>query len=115
MRFKNLKYKNRNLTENKSIERVLIETGYAWLLDCEIEEANLEISKGRLKWLDGIFYTGIWVEGEWHKGEWFYGQWLNGRWLEGIWYNGIWTDGIWEDGEFHGGEVIRGIFKNTRR
>jgi len=115
MRFKSLKYRGKELTERLAIERALIDSGNAWLLDCETEDAELEIFKGRLKWLSGQFFCGIWMDGEWQKGEWFHGIWMNGRWLDGHWKGGTWTDGIWENGQFDGGTVIRGIFKNTYR
>lgn len=115
MRFKSLKYRGKDIEDQPTIERSLINTGNAWLLDCEIEEAELEIFKNKLKWKSGRFYNGVWVEGDWMDGDWFHGLWLNGHWFEGHWRNGTWTDGIWENGQYDGGPVVRGIFKNTRR
>lgn len=115
MRFKSLKYRGKEHTEHAVIERKIIDSGNAWLLDCEVEEVELEIFKNRLSWNTGRFYNGVWVDGDWKDGDWFHGLWMNGRWHEGHWRSGTWNDGIWEDGQFDGGAVVRGIFKNRRR
>ena len=43
MRYKSLKFKDKEYTSESSINKILIDNSFEWLLDCEIENAVLEI------------------------------------------------------------------------
>lgn len=100
MRYNELLYDGKVITEQWKIDEILIENEFNWLVNAEIENARLEILKDTLVWNAGIWYNGTWEFGVFRDGEWKYGTWENG-----VWYNGKWKDGI-----FKSGIIYRGIF-----
>jgi len=50
MRFKELIYGDRKMTNNREIETFLEKNNFNWLIDSEIENAQIEISKNTLIW-----------------------------------------------------------------
>ena len=107
MRYKELKYQDKILTEQAEIENILIKNGFNWILDAEIKDARLEITKETLVWNSGLWYNGDWYYGVFRHGEWRYGNWRNG-----VWYNGVWKDGFFNSGIIFGGQFINGEIKN---
>jgi len=104
MRYKSLTYKGETYTEQYKIDDILISENFSWILDAEIENADIEISKETLIWNNGLWYNGAWTYGVFRNGEWRYGVWKGG-----VWYNGTWKNGRFESGIIFGGKFINGI------
>jgi len=100
MKYNELKFDGKIYTEQWKIDEILIEQGFKWLVNAEIENARLEILRNTLIWNAGIWYNGNWEFGVFRDGEWKYGTWKGG-----VWYNGK-----WKDGTFEAGIIYRGIF-----
>lgn len=92
MRFKELIYGEKTLTNNGEIEKILEKNNFHWLIDSEIEDAQIEISKDTLIWHGGNYYTGFW----------HYGIFKNGN------FYGTFENGIFENGNLYG-KFISGI------
>ena len=86
MRYKELKIDGKVLTSQSKIDSALESNGFYWVVDSEIENAVLEITKNTLIWHNGTFYSG-----KWHYG----------IFKDGI-FNGVWINGIFENGIFRG-------------
>ena len=86
MRYQELTYKDKRYTKGSEIEKILSQENLHWLIDSEIENANLEIKKSTL----------IWNSGDYYSGNWHYGIFKNGT------FHGIWENGIFENGNFKG-------------
>jgi hypothetical protein len=86
MKYKSLVYKEEVFRNSKKINDILLDNNLEWLIDAEIENAELEIKNNTLIWKNGIWYSGTW----------HYGIWLDGSFI-----NGTWENGIWENGHFH--------------
>jgi len=82
MRYAGLYYKNNRIIDNHIIDDILQKEGLSWLLDCELENAEIEIKNATIIWKSGTLYSG----------RWHYGIWENGT-FHGIWENGIWVNG----------------------
>ena len=95
---------------------------YSWILEAEIEDAELEFDFFDLNWKKGTWYEGTWYDGTWYEGTWYEGTWKNGywkggdwkkgTWKKGTWNNGTWNDGDWNDGDWKGGVWENGVWKN---
>lgn len=114
-RYKELKYQDKIFTETYKINEILIENDFQWFLDCEIENARIEITKNTLVFNSGVFFNGTWVYGVFRDGQWKYGTWEGGVWYNGTWYNGIYKNGLIFNGRFlngkiEGGEIRGGEF-----
>jgi hypothetical protein len=92
MRYIELKYRSKTYTNESEINDILIEQNFYWLIDSEIENAQIEINNHTLIWNDGSFYTGNWYYGIFKNGS-FYGNWENGIWENGN-FGGKWQSGI---------------------
>lgn len=92
MRYKSLKFKDKEYTSENIINKILIDNSFNWLLDCEIEEALLEIKNNTVIWYEGTLYSGIWKYGIWKSGD----------------FHGIFENGIFENGNMLG-KVKSGI------
>ncbi len=92
MRFEKLVYKGNTIIDPNKILKILKEEGFYWLIDSEIENADIEI----------LNKTIIWNAGNYYSGNWYYGIWKNGN------FYGIWENGIFEGGNFKG-KFISGI------
>jgi hypothetical protein len=92
MRFKQLIMGDQKITNQKKIIDVLEQKGFNWLIDSEIENADIEIQKDTLIWNGGDFYSGYWHYGIFKSGN-FYG---------------IFENGIFENGNFKG-KFLSGI------
>jgi hypothetical protein len=76
MRFIELIYGDKKITDQNKIEAVLEKNNFHWLIDSEIEDALIEISKNTLVWHGGNFYSGFWNYGIFKNGN-FYGTFEN--------------------------------------
>jgi hypothetical protein len=103
MRYNELKVDSKVHTEQWKIDEILIEKGFNWLVNAEIENARLEILKDILIWNAGIWYNGTWEFGVFRDGEWKYGTWKGG-----VWYNGKWKDGTFKEGIIYKGIFVKG-------
>lgn len=92
MRYKGLKYKNKITTKTVDIDDILMKNGFYWLIDSEIEEADIEIENKTLIWKSGYFYHGYWYYGIFKNGE-FHGTWENGIFENGV-FKGKWISGV---------------------
>jgi len=92
MRYSQLKYKDKIYTNYKDINDILLKEKMYWLIDSEIEYAQLEIKNNTIIWHNGNFYSG----------NWYYGIFKSGK------FYGVWENGIWENGDF-AGKWISGI------
>ena len=114
-RYKELKCDSKIFTEQYKIDEKLLENGFQWFLDCEVEDVRIEISRKDVKpvliFNSGTFFTGTWKYGCFRDGVWKYGTWENGVWFNGIWYNGTFKNGVIENGKFHHGTIENGIIK----
>jgi len=86
MRYIELKYGNKVLTNERVITQILRDNNFNWLIDSEIQDATIEIKNN----------TIIWESGEFIWGRWHYGIFKTGI------FSGIWENGIWENGDFRG-------------
>lgn len=86
MRFKEVKVGERILTNPIQINKELTTNNLDWLIDSEIENAEIEIKHKTL----------IWKNGNYNAGKWHYGIWKFGN------FKGVWENGIWENGSFEG-------------
>jgi hypothetical protein len=92
MRYSELKYNGKVYTNDIQINEILEKENLFWLIDSEIEKANIEIINNTLIWNEGNFYTGNWEYGIFKDGI-FYGNWENGIWENGN-FAGKWKSGI---------------------
>jgi hypothetical protein len=92
MRYKKLKYGGKEITNSKQIDNVLYKEELHWLIDCEIENADIEIEKKTLIWNSGNFITGNWLYGIFKDGT----------------FHGTFENGIFENGNMRG-NFISGI------
>jgi hypothetical protein len=94
MKYKELKYGDKAYKSEKEIVKVLKEKGFNWLINSELEKAELEIKNDTLIW---------------HNGDFQFGKWKYGIFKEGT-FNGTWESGIFEPGEaYFKGKWIDGI------
>ena len=114
-RYKELKCDSKIFTEQYIIDEKLLENGFQWFLDCEVEDVRIEISRKDVKpvliFNSGIFFSGTWKYGCFRDGVWKYGTWEDGVWFNGVWYNGTFKKGIIENGKFHHGTIEDGIIR----
>jgi hypothetical protein len=106
-RYKELKIEGKIITDKIEIESFLIENNFNWIIDAEISNARLEITKNTLVWNAGTWYNGDWQYGVFRNGEFKYGTFMNG-----VWYNGVFQDGIFLDGIIFGGKFYKGEIKS---
>ena len=86
MKYKSLTIDNQVITSYPKIERKLLDLNFYWLIDSELENAEIEIKNKTLIWYNGQYITGNWPFGIFKNGD-FYGNFING---------------IWEGGNFQG-------------
>lgn len=82
MRYKSLKFENKVYESQSLIDKILSNEGFHWLLDSEIENAELEIKNSTIIWKGGTYYAGNWHYGIWENGT-FSGRWINGIFVQG--------------------------------
>lgn len=92
MRFIELKYRNKAYTNQSEIIDILKNQKFYWLIDSEVENAQLELKNDTIIWNGGNFYNGDWYYGIFRNGK-FYGNWENGIWENGE-FLGKWLSGI---------------------
>ena len=92
MRYSELNYRGKTYTNVNEINDILLKEKFYWLIDSEIENAQLEIKNNTLIWNNGSFYTGNWYYGIFKNGS-FCGNWENGIWENGN-FDGKWCSGI---------------------
>ena len=92
MKFVQLKYKDKTYKSQKEINQILKDLKFYWLIDSELENADIEIEKDTLIWNNGDFFSGDWEYGIFKDGK-FYGNWKNGIWENGN-FAGKWQSGI---------------------
>lgn len=92
MRYSELKFRGKTYTSQSEINGILTSEKLYWLIDSEIENAQLEIKNNTIIWHNGSFYTGDWHYGIFKAGN-FYGNWQNGIWESGH-FGGKWHSGI---------------------
>jgi hypothetical protein len=91
MRFKKFVVNDKTYTDINNINKILLENN-SWLIDSEIEDADVTIKNKTVIWNNGIYYSGNWHYGIWKDGI-FHGIWENGIWEGGI-FKGVWKSGI---------------------
>ena len=92
MKFKKLEIDNKIFHEEWKIHKILEDNGFNWLIDSEIENADISILNKTIIWNSGSFYSGNWYYGIWKDGD-FYGIWENGIWEGGV-FSGKFESGI---------------------
>ena len=92
MRYNKLKYGDKTITSSSKINKILSDNKLYWLIDSEIENADIEIKNDTLIWHSGKYYTGDWKYGIFKEGE-FHGNFINGIFEDGI-FKGKWHSGI---------------------
>jgi hypothetical protein len=92
MRFKELVYNNNTIINQHKIEQVLENENFHWLIDSEIEDAQIEIKNNTLIWHNGNYYSGNWYYGIFKDGA-FYGTFENGI-IEGGIFQGKFVSGL---------------------
>lgn len=92
MRYLELTYRDKKYTNRKEIDSILTSEKFYWLIDSEIENAQIEIRKNTLVWKNGDFLNGDWYYGIFKNGN-FYGNWENGIFESGN-FGGNWQSGI---------------------
>lgn len=92
MRFKSLTINGNVILNNNKIEEILMNDGFFWLIDSEIDNAHIEIKNKTIIWHSGDFYSGDWYYGIFKSGN-FYGKFINGIFSGGN-FQGKWISGI---------------------
>jgi hypothetical protein len=110
-RYKELKFEGKVYNEQYKIDEILIDKGFSWFLDCEVENVRIEILYETLIFNAGVFFNGAWIYGVFRDGEWKNGVWENGVWYNGTWRRGIFKSGLIFDGRFFNGEILEGSIK----
>lgn len=105
-RYIELKIDNNIYTDKIEIEEKLIEYKFNWVIDAEIANARMEISKNTFIWNAGIWYNGDWQYGVFRNGEW-----KSGKFINGVWYNGLFKNGVIEYALIFNGRFIDGYIK----
>ena len=103
-RFKSLELESGKITSNRLIEEYLFQSPFFWLLECEVDEAELKVKDEILIWKSGLFYWGHWKWGVFESGEFRSGDWYGGIFLKGI-FKGTWHCGAWKGGVFSGNDL----------
>jgi len=83
MKFYQLKYKEKIYKSEIDINKILKDLKFYWLIDSEMENADIEIKNNTLIWHNGDLRTGNWHYGIFENGT-FYGNWINGIWEGGL-------------------------------
>lgn len=91
MRYFKLTIAEKEYTNDREIDNILLEDGFGWIVDAEIKNAIIEIKNN----------TIIWKSGKWFYGDWKYGIFKGGEFY-GVFKNGI-IDGGQIKGEFEAG------------
>lgn len=92
MRYSKLVYSGTVEKDPDKIDKILVEKGFGWLIDCEIEMADIEIMNNTLVWWNGYFFSGRWHYGILRGGK-FYGVFENGI-IDGGKFFGTFISGI---------------------
>ena len=92
MKYKKVVINNNEYTDQNKIDSLLNDLKFHWVVDAEMENAEIVIKNN----------TIIWENGTWLYGNWRFGIWKNGS------FHGKWENGIFEDGEMKG-EFLSGI------
>lgn len=77
MRFRKLTVGEGRTVPQHMVDQTLSELGFGWLLDCEVEDADVQVVNKTIVWRSGNLYTGSWHYGIWKSGD-FHGRWENG-------------------------------------
>jgi hypothetical protein len=92
MRFNELIYNGSKIINQNKILNILEQNDLHWLIDSEIEDAQIEIKNNTLIWYGGSYYSG----------NWHYGIFIDGN------FHGTFENGILEGGNFKG-KFVSGI------
>jgi len=92
MRYIELIIDEKSIKSQKQITEILKSKKFYWLIDSEIENAQIEIKKETLIWHSGDFYSGNWQYGIFKSGN-FHGNFINGIFESGN-FKGKWKSGI---------------------
>ena len=92
MRFNELIYNGTKVVNQNKILNILEQNNLHWLIDSEIEDAQIEIKNNTLIWHDGSYSSGNWYYGIFKSGD-FHGTFENGI-LEGGNFKGKFISGI---------------------
>jgi len=95
--YKGQKVKYTNL---KEINKILKDNKCEWLIECEFENADIEIKNNTIIWESGDFISGEWVYGIFKDGT--FGGLKDDK--DSKTKSAIWINGIWESGRFNGRE-----------
>ena len=102
-RYKELKYNGETITEKYKIDEILLDNGFNWFLDAEVENMRLEIMKETL-----IINAGIWYNGVWEYGVLRDVDWRSGTFMNGVIYNGVFKKITVEKGIIFNGKFLKG-------
>lgn len=111
-RFLQLSINGEVIKGTQAIQKALLTTPYYWLLECELENVEIEIDNGILIWVSGIMYWGDWKWGVWKSGDFRSGTWNGGIFCNGT-FKGDWIRGMWKKGTFKGNDLSGKINKNV--
>jgi hypothetical protein len=92
MRYKELIIDEKSIKSQNQIDSILKSKKFYWLIDSEIENAQIEIKNDTLIWNSGDFYSGDWHYGIFKNGN-FWGNFINGIFENGN-FKGKWKSGI---------------------
>lgn len=113
-RFIKLTTENKVINNTKPIEKFLASTSFDWLLNCELDNVELEIKDNILYVKEGVIYWGnmkwfVFDKGEFRSGTWEGGICNEGKINKSVKIN----NGVIKSGEFKGewnnGKKIRSI------
>lgn len=91
-KYESLKVGEKDYKSQTDIESQLKKLNFYWIIDAELENANIEVKHNTIIWNNGKFLHGTWEYGIFLGGE-FYGKWENGIFEDGI-FKGKWISGI---------------------
>ena len=105
-RYNELKFGGNIYRKRHEVDDILVRRGFGWFLDCEVENARIEITSDTLVFNGGVFYNGVFVYGVIRSGEI-----RNIRFINGVIHNGVFKQGVFERGIIFGGTFIGGTLK----
>jgi uncharacterized protein YjbI with pentapeptide repeats len=104
MRYKELKYNGKIYNKNYEIDEILIQNNMNWLIDTELENIRIEITKNTLVINAGIWYNGVFEYGVIRDIDF-----RNGTIENGVIYNGGFKNIDMENGLIFNGTFLNGI------
>lgn len=125
IRYKELKFNNQIYTKKYQIDDILLDNGFGWMIDAEVENMRLEIMKETLIVNAGIIYNcefdyGVIRDADvrnihFHNGVIYNGTFKNCLIEKGIIFNGTFLKGDIKFADIRGGQIMPGVMVHKKQ